>query len=87
MNAQRLASPSGPHFIIHQPQLTWLNSTASRITGAGLSISLYDFSLAKLLKIIEKTIMVTLFTFHSLDGLLHLAWETGIIIFSCTFCL
>ncbi|KAH8986235.1 hypothetical protein EDB86DRAFT_2955688 [Lactarius hatsudake] len=35
LNAQRLAFPSGGprHLTIYRPQLTWLASTAKRITG------------------------------------------------------
>jgi succinate dehydrogenase (ubiquinone) cytochrome b560 subunit len=48
LNKQRLQRPSSPHFTIYQPQLTWLGSIANRITGAGLSVLLYGFSLAYL---------------------------------------
>ncbi|KAH9964726.1 succinate dehydrogenase cytochrome b560 subunit [Lactifluus volemus] len=48
LNTQRLARPSSPHFTIYQPQLTWVASIANRITGVGLSVLLYGFSLAYL---------------------------------------
>jgi len=48
LNKQRLNRPSSPHFTIYQPQLTWLGSIANRITGSGLSVLLYGFSLAYL---------------------------------------
>jgi len=48
LNTQRLARQSSPHFTIYQPQLTWVASIANRITGAGLSVLLYGFSLAYL---------------------------------------
>ncbi|KAH9991720.1 succinate dehydrogenase cytochrome b560 subunit [Russula vinacea] len=85
LNTQRLARPSSPHFTIYQPQLTWIGSIANRITGAGLSLLLYGFSLAYLLapstfssaNLAEKTILAAPFAFHSLNGLRHLAWDTG----------
>ncbi|EEB95635.1 hypothetical protein MPER_05360 [Moniliophthora perniciosa FA553] len=46
LNKQRLNQPSGPHFTIYQPQLTWLWSIANCVTGAALSALLYGFSLA-----------------------------------------
>ncbi|KAF9475432.1 succinate dehydrogenase cytochrome b560 subunit [Pholiota conissans] len=49
LNAQRLKRPSSPHFTIYQPQLTWVASIANRITGAGLSVLLYGFSIAYLI--------------------------------------
>ena len=48
LNKQRLNRPSSPHFTIYQPQLTWYASIANRITGAGLSVLLYGFSIAYL---------------------------------------
>jgi len=98
LNTQRLARPSSPHFTIYQPQLTWIASIANRVTGSGLSLLLYGFSLAYLvapstfssaniiefaagqpewLKLAEKTILAAPFAFHSLNGLRHLAWDTG----------
>ncbi|KAH9981899.1 SDHC, cytochrome b subunit of succinate dehydrogenase [Russula compacta] len=98
LNTQRLARPSSPHFTIYQPQLTWIGSIANRITGSGLSVLLYGFSLAYLfapstfssaniiefvasqpewIKVAEKTILAAPFAFHSLNGLRHLAWDTG----------
>lgn len=49
LNAQRIKRPSSPHFTIYQPQLTWLGSIANRVTGTGLSVLLYGFSLAYLI--------------------------------------
>ncbi|KAK2465619.1 hypothetical protein APHAL10511_002511 [Amanita phalloides] len=49
LNKQRLNRPSSPHFTIYQPQLTWLGSIANRVTGAGLSVLLYGFSMAYLI--------------------------------------
>ncbi|CAA7267522.1 unnamed protein product [Cyclocybe aegerita] len=49
LNKQRLNRPSSPHFTIYQPQLTWLGSIANRVTGAGLSVLLYSFSIAYLI--------------------------------------
>ncbi|KJA25075.1 hypothetical protein HYPSUDRAFT_38019 [Hypholoma sublateritium FD-334 SS-4] len=49
LNAQRLKRPNTPHFTIYQPQLTWLASIANRVTGAGLSVLLYGFSIAYLI--------------------------------------
>ncbi|KAI0259102.1 SDHC, cytochrome b subunit of succinate dehydrogenase [Gloeopeniophorella convolvens] len=98
LNTQRLKRPSSPHFTIYQPQLTWLGSIANRVTGTGLSVLLYGFSLAYLVapstfssanivevvaglpdvvKIAGKTILAAPFAFHSLNGLRHLAWDTG----------
>ncbi|KAL1739593.1 hypothetical protein HDZ31DRAFT_68778 [Schizophyllum fasciatum] len=48
LNEQRLRRPNSPHFTIYQPQLTWYSSIANRITGTGLSVLLYGFSLAYL---------------------------------------
>ncbi|KAF8645889.1 hypothetical protein AX16_007547 [Volvariella volvacea WC 439] len=48
LNKQRLNRPSSPHFTIYQPQLTWLGSIAHRVTGAGLSVLLYGFSIGYL---------------------------------------
>ncbi|KAI0075995.1 succinate dehydrogenase cytochrome b560 subunit [Panus rudis PR-1116 ss-1] len=48
LNSQRLKRPSSPHFTIYQPQLTWIGSIANRITGCGLSVLLYAFSLSYL---------------------------------------
>ncbi|KAG8997729.1 cytochrome b subunit of succinate dehydrogenase, Sdh3p [Tulasnella sp. JGI-2019a] len=49
LNAQRLLRPSSPHFTIYEPQITWLASIANRITGAGLSVLLYGFSIGYLI--------------------------------------
>ncbi|KAI9456789.1 succinate dehydrogenase cytochrome b560 subunit [Russula earlei] len=105
LNTQRLARPSSPHFTIYQPQLTWIASIANRITGAGLSVLLYGFSLAYLfapstfsstniiefaaglpewVKVAEKAILAAPFAFHSLNGLRHLAWDTGYCLFPST---
>ncbi|KIM39210.1 hypothetical protein M413DRAFT_19798 [Hebeloma cylindrosporum] len=48
LNKQRIHRPSSPHFTIYQPQLTWLGSIANRVTGVGLSVLLYGFSIAYL---------------------------------------
>jgi len=48
LNKQRLKRPNSPHFTIYQPQLTWIGSIANRVTGAGLSVLLYGFSIAYL---------------------------------------
>ncbi|PPQ98023.1 hypothetical protein CVT26_003085 [Gymnopilus dilepis] len=48
LNQQRLKRPSSPHFTIYQPQLTWIGSIANRVTGVGLSVLLYGFSIAYL---------------------------------------
>ncbi|KAI0050513.1 succinate dehydrogenase cytochrome b560 subunit [Auriscalpium vulgare] len=98
LNTQRLKRPSSPHFTIYQPQLTWIGSIANRVTGVGLSVLLYGFSLAYLVapstfssanvvetvkglpesvKIAGKTILAAPFAFHSLNGLRHLAWDSG----------
>ncbi|KAF8274092.1 succinate dehydrogenase cytochrome b560 subunit [Lactarius quietus] len=98
LNTQRLARPSSPHFTIYQPQLTWVGSIANRVTGVGLSVLLYGFSLAYLVapttfssaniielaaglpewvKVVEKTVLAAPFAFHSLNGLRHLAWDSG----------
>ncbi|KAI0064934.1 succinate dehydrogenase cytochrome b560 subunit [Artomyces pyxidatus] len=98
LNTQRLKRPSSPHFTIYQPQLTWIASIANRVTGVGLSVLLYGFSLAYLVapstfssanvvetvkglptsvKVAGKTILAAPFAFHSLNGLRHLAWDTG----------
>ncbi|KAF4613467.1 hypothetical protein D9613_008122 [Agrocybe pediades] len=49
LNKQRLNRPSTPHFTIYQPQLTWLASIANRVTGVGLSVLLYGFSIGYLI--------------------------------------
>ncbi|KAF8813559.1 succinate dehydrogenase cytochrome b560 subunit [Phlegmacium glaucopus] len=49
LNKQRLNRPNSPHFTIYQPQLTWIASIANRVTGAGLSVLLYGFSMAYLI--------------------------------------
>ncbi|KAF8149028.1 succinate dehydrogenase cytochrome b560 subunit [Crassisporium funariophilum] len=49
LNKQRLLRPSSPHFTIYQPQLTWVASIANRVTGVGLSVLLYGFSIAYLI--------------------------------------
>ncbi|KAL5503856.1 hypothetical protein ACEPAH_7927 [Sanghuangporus vaninii] len=46
LNSQRLKRPSSPHFTIYQPQLTWVGSIANRITGTGLSVLLYGFTIS-----------------------------------------
>ncbi|KAI5886141.1 cytochrome b560 subunit of succinate dehydrogenase [Schizophyllum commune H4-8] len=48
LNEQRLRRPNSPHMTIYQPQLTWYSSIANRITGVGLSVLLYGFSLGYL---------------------------------------
>ncbi|KIK03777.1 hypothetical protein K443DRAFT_676440 [Laccaria amethystina LaAM-08-1] len=48
LDKQRLRRPSSPHFTIYQPQLTWVASIANRVTGTGLSVLLYGFSIAYL---------------------------------------
>ncbi|KIJ52626.1 hypothetical protein M422DRAFT_58727 [Sphaerobolus stellatus SS14] len=48
LNQQRIRRPSSPHFTIYQPQLTWIASIANRVTGAGLSVLLYGFSISYL---------------------------------------
>ncbi|PPQ84154.1 hypothetical protein CVT25_002020 [Psilocybe cyanescens] len=48
LNKQRLVRPSTPHFTIYQPQLTWIASIFNRVTGVGLSVLLYGFSIAYL---------------------------------------
>jgi len=49
LNKQRIHRPSSPHFTIYQPQLTWIGSIANRVTGVGLSVLLYGFSIAYLI--------------------------------------
>jgi len=46
LNSQRLKRPSSPHFTIYQPQLSWVGSIANRMTGVGLSVLLYGFSIS-----------------------------------------
>jgi len=46
LNSQRLKRPSSPHFTIYQPQLSWIGSIANRVTGVGLSVLLYGFSIS-----------------------------------------
>ncbi|TFK21462.1 succinate dehydrogenase cytochrome b560 subunit [Coprinopsis marcescibilis] len=98
LNKQRLKRPSSPHFTIYQPQLTWIASIANRVTGAGLSVLLYGFSIAYLIapgtfdsvhvvdfvhglpeavKYAGKFILAAPFSFHAINGLRHLAWDTG----------
>ncbi|KAJ2918138.1 hypothetical protein MD484_g2241, partial [Candolleomyces efflorescens] len=98
LNEQRLKRPSSPHFTIYQPQLTWLGSIANRVTGAGLSVLLYGFSIAYLIapgtfdsthvieavqtlpesvKYAGKFILAAPFSFHAINGLRHLAWDSG----------
>jgi len=98
LNKQRLLRPSSPHFTIYQPQLTWIGSIANRVTGAGLSVLLYGFSLAYLVapgtfdsahvielvsglpdavKYTGKAVLALPFTYHSFNGLRHLAWDMG----------
>ena len=38
LNKQRLHRPSSPHFTIYKPQIPWILSIATRVTGAGLSV-------------------------------------------------
>ncbi|KAF8071487.1 hypothetical protein FPV67DRAFT_1481381 [Lyophyllum atratum] len=98
LNKQRQLRPSSPHFTIYEPQLTWLGSIANRVTGAGLGVLLYGFSIGYLIapdtfqssNVIEfvaglpdaakyagKFILALPFTFHTFNGLRHLAWDTG----------
>lgn len=46
LNSQRLKRPSSPHFTIYQPQLSWVASIAHRMTGVGLGVLLYGFSIS-----------------------------------------
>jgi len=46
LNSQRLKRPSSPHFTIYRPQLSWIGSIANRVTGVGLSVLLYGFSIS-----------------------------------------
>jgi len=66
LNAQRLRRPSSPHFTIYQPQLTWLGSIAHRVSGTGISVLLYGFSLAYLL---DPTTFSTTNIVEALSGL------------------
>jgi len=34
LNSQRVKRPSSPHFIIYQPQITWLGSLGHRVSGS-----------------------------------------------------
>ncbi|KAF6759757.1 hypothetical protein DFP72DRAFT_884084 [Ephemerocybe angulata] len=98
LNQQRIKRPSSPHFTIYQPQLTWIGSIANRVTGVGLSVLLYGFSIAYLVapgtfdsthvievvrdlpeavKYAGKFILAAPFSFHAINGLRHLAWDTG----------
>jgi succinate dehydrogenase (ubiquinone) cytochrome b560 subunit len=43
--SQRLKRPIAPHLSIYQPQLTWILSSANRITGVLLSGSFYLFGI------------------------------------------
>ena len=43
LNSVRQERPTSPHFTIYQPQLTWLSSIMNRVTGVGLSVSMYAF--------------------------------------------
>ncbi|RHZ44634.1 succinate dehydrogenase cytochrome b560 subunit [Aspergillus thermomutatus] len=45
---QRLNRPVSPHLSIYRPQITWIGSSAHRITGIALSGSLYLFATAYL---------------------------------------
>jgi succinate dehydrogenase (ubiquinone) cytochrome b560 subunit len=45
---QRLNRPVSPHLSIYRPQITWIGSSAHRITGVALSGSLYLFATAYL---------------------------------------
>jgi succinate dehydrogenase (ubiquinone) cytochrome b560 subunit len=45
LNTQRMQRPVSPHLDIYQPQLTWLASSAHRITGVALAGVLYAGSL------------------------------------------
>jgi len=81
-------------------QITWILSSANRITGVFLSFALYGASLLYLLHPIFpaidsasliyfaqnmpgwlhgslKTLFVLPFTFHTWNGIRHLAWDTG----------
>lgn len=46
---QRLNRPVSPHLTIYQPQITWIVSIATRITGVALSGGLYLYATAYLL--------------------------------------
>lgn len=46
--AQRLNRPVSPHLSIYRPQITWLASISSRLTGIFLSSSFYLFGLTYL---------------------------------------
>lgn len=46
---QRLRRPVSPHLSIYRPQITWIVSIATRITGIALSGGLYLYATAYLL--------------------------------------
>ncbi|KAL4806614.1 hypothetical protein BDV18DRAFT_137890 [Aspergillus unguis] len=46
---QRLRRPVSPHLSIYRPQITWIVSIATRITGVALSGGLYLYATAYLL--------------------------------------
>jgi len=46
LNSQRLKRPSSPHMTIYQYQLSWVGSIANRMTGVGLSVLLYGFTIS-----------------------------------------
>lgn len=46
LNVVRNDRPISPHMTIYQPQLTWYSSIFNRITGVGLSVTLYTFMTA-----------------------------------------
>ncbi|OJJ65066.1 hypothetical protein ASPSYDRAFT_141060, partial [Aspergillus sydowii CBS 593.65] len=46
---QRLNRPVSPHLTIYQPQITWIVSIATRVTGVALSGGLYLYATAYLL--------------------------------------
>ncbi|KAL4914915.1 hypothetical protein BDW62DRAFT_204135 [Aspergillus aurantiobrunneus] len=98
---QRLNRPVSPHLSIYRPQITWIVSIATRITGVALSGSLYLYATAYLLspvtgwtigseslatafsglsgasKFALKFGVALPFTFHALNGVRHLVWDTG----------
>jgi len=40
LNKQRLHRPSSPHFTIYKPQIPWILSITTRVTGTGLSVGM-----------------------------------------------
>ncbi|CAD6582262.1 MAG: cytochrome b subunit of succinate dehydrogenase, Sdh3p [Tremellales sp. Tagirdzhanova-0007] len=100
LNEQRKSRPQSPHLTIYQPQVTWILSSANRITGVFLSGALYgasmlyllhpvfpSFDSASLVQLAHdmptwlkgglKFLFVVPFTFHTFNGIRHLAWDTG----------